>query len=608
MYYFIMYNIFLSVSLNLKRLNTLFLCFLVIFIASACSFGLVAQTSGIYSIRVNQVGYLKGEKKLASVVSSGQFGNFEYSILEKSTQKVVSKGTVSNPTFWPPSKEYVFNIDFSTLDKTGQYTIVTPSAQQDIIISKKTYAAIGKAAIKYYYFNRASMILVPKYAGVYARPSGHPETNVLVHASAASDKRPEGTPLQCPKGWYDAGDYNKYIVNSGISTYTLLAAYEHYPDYYAKLALDIPEKGGKIPDLLDEVLWNIDWMLTMQDPNDGGVYHKCTDKEFCGEIMPHQTYAQRYVVQKSTAAALNFAAVMAVGARVFAPFEKTRPDFSARLQRAAIAAYQWAKAHPGQYYMQPDDIKTGGYGDNNVEDEFLWAAAELLITTKDAQFAKDIDVEKMGGIASWNDVAPLAAISLSFHQAALRGILPPAKVKVPILAMADSLRFAMKTAGMGVAMGQSNADFVWGSNAQAANQIIVLIRAYEISLDRTYLEAAYQAMDYLLGRNGTGYCYVTGFGTQSPHNPHHRPSQADLIKDPVPGMLVGGPNPGQQDGCKGYSNNFPASSYLDNWCSYASNEVAINWNAPLVYALNALEYYHETKPVRRKKRVQKVPF
>ena len=92
-------------------------------------------------------------------------------------------------------------------------------------------------------------------------------------------------------------------------------------------------------------------------------------------------------------------------------------------------------------------------------------------------------------------------------------------------------------------------DYVWGSNGMAANQVFYLIRAYELTTETKYLDAAYTAMDYLLGRNGTGYSYVTGFGNVTPTKPHHRISEADNVSEAVPGMLVGGPHPGQQDNC-----------------------------------------------------------
>jgi len=95
-------------------------------------------------------------------------------------------------------------------------------------------------------------------------------------------------------------------------------------------------------------------------------------------------------------------------------------------------------------------------------------------------------------------------------------------------------------------------------------------------------------LDYLLGRNATGYCFVTGFGTKSTRHPHHRISIADGVEEPVPGLLAGGPNPGMQDHCH-YDYTEPETAYLDDSCSYASNEIAINWNAPAVYLANAIE-------------------
>nr|GFC47660.1 hypothetical protein [Tanacetum cinerariifolium] len=137
-------------------------------------------------------------------------------------------------------------------------------------------------------------------------------------------------------------------------------------------------------------------------------------------------------------------------------------------------------------------------------------------------------------------------------------------------------------------MGRTAADYVWGSNATAANQGIALVQAYRLTGDRKYLRAALTNLDYLLGRNATGYCFVTGCGTRSPQHPHHRLSEADGVAAPVPGLLVGGPNPGRQDKCA-YPAALAPLAYSDSVCSYASNEIAINWNAPLVYLAAALE-------------------
>lgn len=147
---------------------------------------------------------------------------------------------------------------------------------------------VARAALKAYYYQRMSTPLPEEYAGQWARPMGHPDDEVLVHPSAASEARPEGTTISAPRGWYDAGDFNKYVVNSGISTYTLLALYEHYPDVAAGLTSSIPESGNGVPDVLDEALWNLRWMLDMQAP-DGGVYHKLTQVDTDGTETTTET-------------------------------------------------------------------------------------------------------------------------------------------------------------------------------------------------------------------------------------------------------------------------------------------------------------------------------
>jgi len=187
-------------------------------------------------------------------------------------------------------------------------------------------------------------------------------------------------------------------------------------------------------------------------------------------------------------------------------------------------------------------------------------------------------------------VRTLAYYSLARHKAALTPVARPdlPKLEARLRTAADALMQGYQTQAYQTVMGKAPADYSWGGNATAANQGIALVQAYRLTHDRRYLHAALSNLDYLLGRNATGYCFLTGSGAKSPQHPHHRPSEADGVALPVPGLLVGGPNPGRQDGCT-YSSTLPALSYADTVCSYASNEIAINWNAPLVYLAIALE-------------------
>ncbi len=539
-------------------------------------------------IHVNQVGFTPGAHKLA-VVPAGKAAGF--TVVRDDTGKPALRGTLGAPAPWEASGKTVRVADFSALKAPGRYRIRVAGLPDSapFAIGPDAYTAVGIAALRAFYYNRAGAALLPQHAGRYARPAGHPDTEVLVHASAASTQRPEGTVISAPRGWYDAGDYNKYIVNSGIATYTLLAAWEHFPAWFTAHGANLPESGNGLPDILNEALWNLEWMLAMQDPHDGGVYHKLTSKQFDGMVMPHQSTAPRYVVQKTTAATLDFAAVMAVASRVMAPFEAQRPGLSARMRAAALGAWEWAQAHPDQVYRQPPDIATGGYDDARLADEFAWAAAELYITTGDDRYYQAMNAPQLPArVPSWGDVGGLAWISLAHHLPRLPPAADRALIASRITTLAGALRATWAASPYRVAM--QTKDFDWGSNAILMNQAMVLVQAYRLEHRRADLEAARSALDYALGRNPTGYSFVTGFGAKPPLHPHHRPSEADGIADPVPGWLVGGAQPGRQDAdhCPPYPSTLPALAYLDHVCSYASNEVAINWNAPLVYVASAL--------------------
>ncbi len=192
----------------------------------------------------------------------------------------------------------------------------------------------------------------------------------------------------------------------------------------------------------------------------------------------------------------------------------------------------------------------------------------------------------------------LGLISLVEHRRELSGVLDTTRLKSTLIELAASLRAAADTSPYGVAMSRRQ-EFTWGSNAVAANQGLVLVQAARITRDTSYLRAALGNLDYLMGRNATGYSFVTGFGTKTPLAPHHRLSSSDSVAAPVPGLLVGGPNPGQQDRCAGYVSKLPALSYLDRECSYATNEIAINWNAPLAYLAAAIDaLYRSTEEAR----------
>lgn len=575
------------------KIHFSFTCLIILFSLSA-----VAQTDA-QPIRLNQLGYYPRAAKIAVVTGNTAPGPFY--ILSAGTQDTVYRGRTGDIRSSANSELQTRLIDFSALQREGAYIIAIPGLPHSypFRIGPGVHHAPAVALLKGYYYQRVSMPLDVAYAGRWARPAGHPDTAVLIHPSAASASRPAGAVISSPGGWYDAGDYNKYIVNSGITMGTLLSAYEDLAPYFDTLRTNIPESGNKIPDILDEILYNLRWMLTMQDPFDGGVYNKCTNASFDGMVMPGVTQAPRYVVQKGTAATLDFAAVMAQASRIYKRFDDALPGLSDSCRQAAIRAWQWALRHPAMEYDQNrinreyvPKISTGGYGDRHFADERFWAGAELLVTTGDAQYFDAIAPQLRDSlyVPSWASVHLLGCYTLL--RAGKTGQAGHAQeiaaLRAQFIEFADSFLRHVKGSAFGTVMGKTRQDFIWGSNSVAANQGIVLINAFLLTKDRKYIDHALTNLDYLLGRNATGYCFITGSGSFSTMHPHHRPSVADGIAEPVPGLLAGGPNPGMQDSCH-YAYTAPETAYTDEDCSYASNEIAINWNAPAVYLAAALE-------------------
>ncbi|HEX7942388.1 MAG TPA: glycoside hydrolase family 9 protein, partial [Gemmatimonadaceae bacterium] len=555
------------------------------------------QGTASSAIHLSQIGFLPTAPKTAIVV--GATGSTFAIVAERGD--TVLRGTLSAPKSWALSgEEGIRRADFTRVTRPGRYRLVVPGAGAPPVfdIGTANLHSLGRATLKGFYYQRSGVPIDARYAGKWARAEGHPDTAVLVHPSAVSASRPAGTKISSPRGWYDAGDYNKYVVNSGISTYTLLLLAEQFPEYASALRTDVPESGNALPDVLDEALFNVRWMLTMQDPADGGVYHKLTNAEFDAFEVPSVATQPRYVVQKSTAATLDFAAVMAQAARVVRRYPRALPGLAESLSTAALAAWRWARQHPDSLYDQnrlnattTPHVNTGAYGDRSVDDERRWAATELYLTTRQDSFlvaVPPLPEMQFATVPTWNDVGTLAVVSLAEHRRELPASVDGAAVVEKLVALARSLRAVADSSAYGVARG-ARRDFVWGSNAVAANQGLVLVQAYRLTGDTTFLRAALGNLDYVMGRNPTGYSFVTGIGTKTPMFPHHRLSGSDTVAAPVPGLLVGGPNPGQQDRCQGYPSSLPALSYVDAQCAYAANEIAINWNAPIAYLSAALD-------------------
>jgi endoglucanase len=538
-------------------------------------------------IKVDQVGYPTAAPKVAFVASKN--APAEFTVRRARDGGVAFRAALAPPVDDPDSGDRVQAADFSKLTAPGKYYLEVAGVGRswEFAIGPGVYGRGWYLAMRSYYGQRCgtAVDLGPEFPG-FKHEACHLEG--AWHASSG-----KSGPRESKAGWHDAGDYGRYVVNSGLTTGTLLWTWEMFAAPVRGVKLNLPETGNGTPDILNEIRWNLEWMLTMQD-EDGGVWHKQTSEKFPDFIMPEKDKLVSYVVGsgaepfKTSCATGDLAAVTAIAARAYKPFDAA---FAARNLHAAEKAWTWLGKFPKATFRNPQAVSTGAYGDGNCADEALWAAAELYRTTGGAEYQKYFlaHYQEFGNSIretnpqSWANVANLGLWTYVLGGGKDAG----ASTAIRKASMAAADQIVERTKANGYRISLTARDYIWGSNAVAANYGMQLLVANALQRNPAYVEAALDNLHYLLGRNTFSLSWVTQVGANPFRHPHHRPSGADNNVEPWPGLLSGGPNRGKQDAAMKHlaADTPPAKCYLDDQEAYSANEVAINWNAPLVFLL-----------------------
>ncbi|MGX1508273.1 UNVERIFIED_CONTAM: endoglucanase [Streptomyces graminofaciens] len=564
-------------------------------------------------VRVNQVGYLTNGPKSGTFVTEATEPLTWTVNAADGTRR--ASGTTTPAGVDPTSRQNVHTFDFSSVTTAGDgYTVtVGEEKSEPFAIGDDLYDSLRTDALAYFYHNRSGIEIDAEIVGEeYARPAGHVGVspnqgdNDVPCQPGVCDYR-----LDAVGGWYDAGDHGKYVVNGGISVAQLMSAFERtLTEEHADATplgdgkLRLPEHGNATPDILDEARWEMDFLMRMMvpagEPLAGMAHHKLHDKAWTGlPTRPDQDPQPRELHPPTTAATLNVAATAAQCARLFAPYDA---GFAARCRTAAVTAWNAAKAHP-DILADPDDGTGGGaYPDNDVRDEFYWAAAELFLTTGQDAYRQEVlrsplhgdtDMVFPRGGMSWGSVAGLGALDLATVPSKLTADQLQS-VRSMVTRAADGYAADSAEAAYGLPYAPSDGHYVWGSNSQVANNMVVLGTAHDLTGKVVYRDGVLRGLDYLLGRNPLNQSYVTGYGERDSRNQHHRfwADQLDpSLPNPAPGSLAGGPNDAIQDpvaqsklqGCA------PAMCYIDHIESWSTNEITVNWNAPLAWVASYVD-------------------
>ena len=577
-------------------------------------------------ILTNQLGYFPSGSKKATLISESSKA-IDFKLYNEDGDEVF-EGKTSPMGEDSDSGDEVHIIDFSEFDESGDgYYLVAGDAQsREFSIKENLYSNLLYDALNYFYQNRSGEDILSEFissgdADSLARAAGHKPDNCSTELVWGYK---DSYSLDVTGGWYDAGDHGKYVVNGGISLWTMQNQYERAictdgvnQDLYGDGALNIPESGNGIPDILDEARVELEWMKSMMVPDNyeyaGMVHHKVHDEKWTGlAVAPADDDKERIIKPPTTTATLNFAACAAQGYRLWKDFDKS---FAEECLEAAKKAYEAAKKNPDMF--APLDEATGGgaYGDDNADDEFYWAAAELYLATgnkdyyedlKDSDYCFTVGSELNGGEAidtigamDWGNVAALGTISIAtvkegFSDEELKEVTESfEKTAEEFIGIESEQGYGVpiKTSTVVTKSGDKIQGYPWGSNSFIVNSAIVMAYAYDLTGNEEYLYGATEAMDYIMGRNPLDISYVTGYGTHTSENPHHR-WWSNQVDDQFPsapdGVLVGGPNSGLQDPwVKGLGwvpgENPPQLCYVDHIEAWCTNECTINWNAPLAW-------------------------
>ncbi|WP_198420909.1 glycoside hydrolase family 9 protein [Massilia atriviolacea] len=543
------------------------------------------------AIVVDQFGYLPARDKIA-VIRNPQTGydaadSFSpgtvYEVVNAVSNAVVFSGA---PVAWnggatdASSGDQAWHVDFSAVTAPGQYFIrdaLAKVSSPPFRIAADVYKPVLRAAVRYFYYQRAGIAKTAKLAGAgWADAASHLGPLQDRQARLFSAPGDASTERDVSGGWYDAGDFNKYTRWHAGYLIDLLHAFADNPGIWGK-DYNIPESGNQHPDLLDEIKWGMDWLIKMQEPSGAmlsiaGLAHASPPSAATGQTL----YGP-----PNTSATLASAGAFALGAMVFGA-RAGLASYGNALKARAERAWNWAIANPNVLFKNNDAAYNSqglGAGQQETDDygrfgHKLAAAIYLYQLTGKAVYSSFVDAQYRNThlFEWWNYVSPFEAAlqQALMHYASLPGATP---------ATAAALRAAYATGMDGTdhwsAMSARTDPYLahlqvytWGSNAIKSHEgnSFAALALYGLGTRpaAANLNAALHYVHYLHGVNPLGKVYLSNMGSLGASNSvdqfyhtwfAHGSARWDSVKDstygPPPGFLVGGPNPSYhwENGC-----------------------------------------------------------
>ena len=589
-------------------------------------------------IKVNQVGYTCNGNKNAKVSCFEKFGSLSgkrFEIVNQETEEVVFSDVLSDATTDTKiSGENIYEINFNSVTQQGTYYIRIPDAnlnvsaltprdkennlKTDTLISvtfkigDDIYNEMLSDMSKYYYYQRQGLDLQEKYAQQFARENLHPND---VSVKRWSDRdNPSAETFDVSQGWYDAGDYGKYVSPAATSVENLLLAYELFPQEFEKINPNIPETDktsdlySNAPAILSEIKWELDMLLKLEHSDkDGSFYVAANYKD--GTIYIEDTLystsdynsSAEEIDLRSHLATVDMSAMLAHAYIVYKDIPEYS-DFAEQCLETSIRAWNWANNPANEKHMSIGaGNRTYTFTQEDLDRSMYWAAGTLFRASKVANkdcseyenyLISNCENENVNTCFTGNSLgySHKGMSFLGFFHYLYQNDNPSNQIKTVFSKFEPWRNRILNYDSFGTDYPEWG--YWWGSNMVLAQSSMTLFLGSVVlegidNIPIEVLNSNQSAFNYLLGVNPISFSYVSGYGENSVKNIYSAIYSKDAKLTPYQcpkGYVTEGANSSNNRHLSKYN----GKCYMDSDAEWTTNENTIYGNAAMIFLTSAI--------------------
>src|SRR3954466_8806306 len=552
-----------------------------------------APTSGAGAyVRINQLGYpVDAASKRAFLLSSGVETGATYAVKSGATT-VFSAPVGADLGSWSSSLSHVYALDFPSVTAAGTYTIVvtgpiaaaSPSFKIDT--STNVYGGAEANGLSFFQVQRDGANYIP--SALRTAPAHLNDQSAMTYSTPSynagsgrfsGDLSPLGTRIDASGGWWDAGDYLKFVQTTSYTDALLLAGVRDFPTQMAAGSSNYTA----------EAKFGTDWLLRMWDDTSKTLYYQVGigtgngkslgDHDIWRLPQDDDTYAgsdpvYRYIrnrpVFRSAPPGSKISPNLAgrdaaVFAECFQVYKTSAPALAARCLTAAEHIYDLADTNPSGDLLTV--IPFSFYPEDEWQSDLELGAAELYLAVASGGLPAGLPHTDpsfyLQGAAHWGhaymtgpfdagDTLNLYDVSGLAHYDLVRAIRQagnPAGLETTQSALLADMKKEIDGA-----VAQANTDpfgfgFPWDNYDTTTHGAGLSVEASEydqLTATATYAQEADRWLANILGANAWGTSLIVGDGTTFPNCMQHQVTNiAGSLDGSAPilaGAAVEGPN------------------------------------------------------------------